>query len=318
MQPQVSLIEKLRKDFVQFQSFLIVASPENSFDSLAASLAIFLSLSKKKKNVSIVSSKEPRVEYSNLVGIDKVKTEVSSGKFIITLKDVLGSVDKVTHYLEDGQLNIVVHPLAGSPPFSKEKVFFKTGEAEVEKIILVGIEDLNLLGSLYTQNKNIYSKDQILSIGTELKNNEINYEVFERKGHSSLSEVTTIFLNKLGLPIDEDIAENLFLGISSATKNFQSSETSADAFEAAAFCLRCGAKRSVIARELKEQVREIKNTNLSIPKNDFEEQNEILNQVRRDPKELPDEDLEEQEMPDPEPEDNWLTPPKIYRSSKSS
>ena len=312
MQPQVSQIEKLRKDFAQFQNILIISSPKGDFDSFAASLAIYLSLSKKRKNVSIVSSREPSVEFSNLVGVDKIKTEIPSGKFIITLGDVLGNVDKVTHYLEDGQLNIVVHPLPGSPPFSKEKVFFRSGEADFEKIILVGVTDLNLLGSLYTQNRNIYSKVPILAIGNALRNQEINHEVFERKEHSSLSEVTAIFLNKLGLPIDEDTAENLFLGIANATENFQSPKASADAFEAAAFCLRCGAKRSIVACQLEDS--KTKDFYDKSPKK-FELKNENDPLKYQLVKKMEDQDFAGE---DEKPDEDWLTPPKIYRSSKSS
>ena len=51
-------------------------------------------------------------------------------------------------------------------------------------------------------------------------------------------------LKILNLPFDEDMAVNLLAGIKSATNNFQSTNVSAETFEAAALCLRAGARQA--------------------------------------------------------------------------
>jgi len=308
MQPNINLFEKIRKDFGESQNILVMVPPGENLDTLAAGLAIYLSLAKKGKNVSIVSPQLPRVEQANLVGIDKISSEASSGKFVITLSDVLGSVDKVTHYLEDDKLNIVIHPLPGSQPFSKEKVSFNASKPSFDQVILVGVEDLNDMGNLYTQDTNLYSKVPILSIGKELIGQRLNAETFSRRSYSSLSEIATILLSKLNLPIDEDIAQNLFQGIAFATDNFQSPSTSADAFEAAALCLKSGARKSVVAQE-------------SIRKQEPARQpiSQPVQYQTGKPAKTPEESEELKEPPEPEePELDWFTPPKIYKSSKSS
>jgi hypothetical protein len=52
-------------------------------------------------------------------------------------------------------------------------------------------------------------------------------------------------LYNLGFMVDEDIANNLYLGLGKATQNFLGENVGPDTFEAASLCLRWGAKRSV-------------------------------------------------------------------------
>jgi len=56
-------------------------------------------------------------------------------------------------------------------------------------------------------------------------------------------ELITSILSSLGYSIDNDIATNLLAGITSASQNFTSTNTSAQTFESAALCLKSGAKK---------------------------------------------------------------------------
>ncbi|OGH41453.1 MAG: hypothetical protein A3H79_02090 [Candidatus Levybacteria bacterium RIFCSPLOWO2_02_FULL_36_8b] len=68
---------------------------------------------------------------------------------------------------------------------------------------------------------------------------------------SSVCELMANLISSLSLKMDIDIASNLLTGIIAATDNFQSTATSALAFETAALLLKKGAVRS--AKSLKKQ-----------------------------------------------------------------
>jgi len=53
----------------------------------------------------------------------------------------------------------------------------------------------------------------------------------------------------LSLPIDELEASNLLLGLRAATNSFSAANVGADAFEAAAFCLRAGGRLAEAASQ---------------------------------------------------------------------
>jgi hypothetical protein len=59
---------------------------------------------------------------------------------------------------------------------------------------------------------------------------------------SSCSEMAVALISGLGLPVDQDVANNLYLGLKESTGNFTTGNVGADTFEAASLCLRWGAK----------------------------------------------------------------------------
>ena len=67
---------------------------------------------------------------------------------------------------------------------------------------------------------------------------------------SSSAEIVLDFIETLGVEIDAEIADALFIGLSTDTGSFQHSNTTASSFAAAAQLLNCGANSAKIAFEM--------------------------------------------------------------------
>jgi len=61
--------------------------------------------------------------------------------------------------------------------------------------------------------------------------------------YASCCEIVSFLIKALNLPIDKEIATNLFSGIKTNTADFQSPNTSSTTFEIAAWCLQNGASK---------------------------------------------------------------------------
>ena len=73
MNPSITQEISLLRGFLdQANDLGIVIGSHQSLDTVASALALYLSLSQSGKKVQIISKKEPTVEVSNLVGINKV------------------------------------------------------------------------------------------------------------------------------------------------------------------------------------------------------------------------------------------------------
>jgi hypothetical protein len=288
------------KDLLATSGEILIATGQNSnFDTLASSLAFYLSLSRMGKRVTIVSSKEPLVEEASLVGINKISSSLGGKKLIISVKDALGSVEKVTHYLDGDKLNIVVHPLVDAGQVSQDKIEFSYSKPHFDLIILFEVPELTLLEKLYTQEKDMYSETQIVVIGKTHPTDNIG-ELAVIDPFLSISEITSLLIAKLKMPIDKDTGSNLFYGIRSATNGFEIPPATAETFELASFCLKAGGYPQL-------EFKKTPSISSSQPPTVISTNQPIEPSIEENKKGV--------ELEDVEPEPDWLAP-KIYKSSK--
>jgi len=223
------------------QNIAVLLPKEVNFDQVAASLALFLSLEKAGKTVSIASLAPMTVEFSHLVGLDKIATQTDQGRdLIITLDYPLDKIEKVSYNDDGGKLNLVIQPKTGTPSITQDKLGFKNSGGKADLVFLVGGQDKESFGALVREedwpNQNMISiaRDSALPLG--------KIHLFDA-GAAAYAEMITALLVSLAFPPDQDIAQNLYLGLLEATANFSSPAVSADTFEAAAILLRAGAKK---------------------------------------------------------------------------
>lgn len=205
------------------QSILIILPRNSNYDQVAAGLALFLSLGKSKKQVSIVSPQEMTVEFSSLVGVDKIKTKQEGRNLMVSFDYLEEAVEKVSYNIEGGKFNLIIQPKGGFPPLSTENVQYSYSGGQTDLTFTIDGEET--------------AKENVVPIKTN--------------GAASISDKIANLISQLNLPIDADIATNLLLGIENATRGFSSPMTNADTFEAVAFCLRAGGRRKSMPSPLK-------------------------------------------------------------------
>ncbi len=228
---------KLNEKLASVNSVLLVLPPNADFDAVAAGLALFLSLKAAGKQAEIASPQGPTVNFSRLVGVDQIKTELEGKNLIVSLDYQKEAIAKVSYQIDENhpqgkKFNLIIQPEEGSRPLSSKNVHFDFGGAQFDLVLTFGVEDLAALGDLHSKNQALFNqKDKIFH--------------FYREKQANFSQRTVELIGQLKLPFDSDMATNLALGIEKASQNFNPDFSSVLTFEAFAHCLRAGARRDV-------------------------------------------------------------------------
>lgn len=238
---------------------LILTHKNPSIDTMASCLSMYLALSKMDKDVTVAMESEPLVAVSNLVGIDKVKTSLAGKNLLITYKPyAMGDFEKVTYMEDQGQagtlddsFKLTIAPKDGFVPDPKNFNFTYTGAA-ADLIITVEVLEPTQLGALYDQN--LMASTPIINIDNQNPNKDYGKFNLVEPEAASVCEIVTFLLRAINAKIETDIAGNLYQGILDATQNLQSPKVAAATLEAAAICLRGGAKKAFVAQQPVQQV----------------------------------------------------------------
>lgn len=275
------------------ENIVIVIAKDLAFDGLASGLALYLSLTKLGKKV-IVLAKEPQVaDAQKIYGVDHVGKTNGVKTPVIVIRNAPQTVDKVTYFLDGDSLKVVIHPLAQGSGVEKDQISLEYTNVPIELVFAIGFPSLEKLRSEVIHEYIIDSNTRIVSIDKQEPSQKYAQNNFIDPSATNVGEITAKLIQDLALPIDEDVAYNLYTAISEATDNFSPAKATAQTLEVASWLVKFGAGRASLAQ--KDQVHQ-----------DF-----VISQ-----KELSGED-----SPDLSPvlddASDWLKPPKIYKGSKS-
>lgn len=234
-------LQDLRHALDGAKEILLLTVAKPTIDSLASGLALYLTLSQLGKRVTIACPEKVTVGAGNLVGIDKVNSSLGNKNFVISLDYVEGSIEKVSYNIEGDRFNLVIEPRP-SFLFSEDKVQYRQSGSNADLILTIGATRLEEFGVFVSDIKNL-SNATLINIDNHASNTRFAKLNLVYPGMGSLSEVVVFLMLQLGLPIDVDSATNLLDGITDATVNFSSTQTTPDSFEAAAILLRAGAQK---------------------------------------------------------------------------
>jgi len=225
------------------QTFAIVLPTNLNTDKVAAALALFLSLKKAGKQASLVCSAPMIVEYSSLIGVDKIGQKLGGRNLMVSFDYREDSIEKVSYHIENNKFNLVIQPKEGFPPLSTEKINYAYFGSQADVVLTIGAASWENLGNLYTENKSVFEESQSINLDIHPHNSQFAKINLVESGMASLSELVTLMLSALNLPLDEDIASNLLQGIKKATFDFSLNKSGPSTFEAVAICLRAGARQ---------------------------------------------------------------------------
>ena len=246
------MLEKINDLLAKNKNIGIVIGRNPCIDQMAASLSLYLVLLASSKKVTVVCSTEPIVELSSLVGIDKVKKCFgwrTNRSLTISFPYGEGGIEKISYPLEEGKLNILVKAGENGLSFNEKDVEYKREGAAPGLVFVVGTPRISDLGTAFDMET--FKDSKVINIDYKPENQGFGDIPLLGNNASSVCELMANLISSLSLKMDIDIASNLLTGIIAATDNFQSTATSALAFETAALLLKKGAVRS--AKSLKKQ-----------------------------------------------------------------
>lgn len=324
--------EKTLENLTKSENILVVAAESAGFDGIAAGLALYLSLSKLGKNVVILAQSPTAGDAQRLYAIDQIGKVGGSKNPVIVIKDAVATVDKVTYFLDGDKLKVVIHPLPGSKGVSPDQMSTEYTTAQPNLIFTLGFDNLSTLEKEIPHEHKITSDTWVVNISRRQSQQKFaQHEYFDPQS-GSISEVTTSVLQDLALPLDEDIAYNLYAGIADSTNNFAPANTSAKTFEIAGWLVKFGAGKASLAGlgqpsptpkpQIAPQFGQFAPRFPSQPKSafppprppmtpfnpaDFFDQTAPIEEVESAPETA----IQEKDSKD------WLKPPKIYKGSKS-
>jgi hypothetical protein len=253
-------LAEVQKILPSAQSILVALPAEPTVDELAAGLSLFLSLEQLGKNVAISTEGIIRVGHTNLFGVGEIHSklpEIGKGNLIITLggvvttndkgESVVPALEKIDYYPTGTDFNLVFRVLPGQK-FEPQSINPHRETTGFDLIFVLGSSDLEKLGGLYTQHRDVFANSHVVNIDNEENSRFGNSNLVEPNA-ASVSEMIPAVLFLLQVPFDGDIATNILSGIYEATNNLQSGKVGADTFEAVAESLRAGGKKPGVTQE---------------------------------------------------------------------
>lgn len=235
-------IQQLKDLLDKNQSIILLLPKKLVYDQAAAALALFLSFKEQGKNVSICSEGELIVDFSHLVGLNRIEPKIGDQNLVVSLSASPDSIEKVSYQIENNRFDLVIQPKSGFQAPDPSTVNFSHHGTDTKLFFLFGVQNLADLGALYQDHQELFAQANLVTLGNISPSFTPAHDLTDLDTPSAV-ETTTQFMQQLNLPVNQDIATNLMLGLQRATNNFQSLQTSADSFHTASVLAQAGAKR---------------------------------------------------------------------------
>jgi nanoRNase/pAp phosphatase (c-di-AMP/oligoRNAs hydrolase) len=244
---QKTTLSRINQVISQKTTGAIVVSQNPSVDAVASACALYLSLVKLGKNISLACA--TKVEY-DLTAADKFQKNLSAAgdSLMISFPYIDGSIDKIDYRIEGNSFNLIITPREGFPKLDPQKVSYSYTGGKLDFIFVLDSPTLSSLGEIYTNNQNQFQGVEIINIDRHLTNANFGTINFVNKTASSLSEMVFQVIKNLNVEIDKEIATNLYAGLIASTNNFSSYSVNAQTFETAASLLKLGAIKKIIKK----------------------------------------------------------------------
>src|SRR3989344_2115046 len=230
------------------QAILIVVDQNAGVGGVAAGLALMLACEKLGKSVSIVAKNPTVSDAQKLYGVDKIGLAQGSQNLVISINNAVETVDRFSHFLDGDNLKLTLHAFPGSSGPNKNEVTFAQEMVEPDVIFTIGFQNEEEMKQNVTHVQNISPNTWLINISRQdMGQIFAQVNVFDQNA-SGLSEITAQLAADLALPMDEDIAFNLYQGILEETKQFNPGAIGPKTFEIASWLIKFGAGNASFAR----------------------------------------------------------------------
>ena len=252
MQTELTPKQQASELIKQAQNVLILTGREPNNDQLSAAIAVQRVLNKLQKQASVViTDKLPKS--AELYDTQFISKELAGVRdFIMSVDMHSVVVDKLKYNVENDKLNVTITPLNGN--FAAKDVSFEQGPYKFDLVIVLGVAQIDKMDKIVEQNPTIFDGLHLINIDYHRINEEFGSVNYVDQNCSSVCEMLISLFESLeqGI-IDESIATALFTGITSATHNFTTPDTTAKAMTVAAQMLAAGAKQQQIVKVMQSK-----------------------------------------------------------------
>ncbi len=237
----------------KYQRILVIPHANVDPDGLSSALACYQMFQALGKEVTVICPDTPPDSLSFLPGFEKFEQSIETNEnFIITVNLEEGvEIDKLRYTVEDHRVNIIVTPRKGK--IRPTQIAFGEGEKKYDLIVIVDTADTALLGSIYTDNIDLFSEVPVLNIDHHISN--LRFGQLQLIDPTCASATEVLYAWFLHNPewrqfITADMATLLLTGLITDTRSFQNPNTTPRSLEVAAELLEKGARQQEIIQHI--------------------------------------------------------------------
>lgn len=236
------------------ERILIMPSSPIDGDSLGSAVALYLTLKKLGKEVTVVCSDEIPEVFHFLPNTKVVGHKIlASNDFIITLDIKNTPIKDIKHSIENDKVNIIIVPEYGQ--VSEDNISFNKGNIQYDLIITVDCAELKQLRGMYESHTEMFTQIPVINIDHHISNvhyGKLNYVDIMASSTTELLLPLIQLLEKEENTslLDEDIATLLLTGIITDTGSFQNANTTPRAFTKASELVGYGARQQEIIQHI--------------------------------------------------------------------
>lgn len=265
-------------DLIQKNNNILIALPGNlNGDSLGSSLALAAALKNLDKKVELVSQDLVPDKLNFLAGRENLKNQISSWRdFIISVDTSKNKISRLRYEKENNVLKIF---LASEQKMEERDVKLEPGAFFYDLIITIDVPDLESLGTLFTQNSELFFNKPILNIDCRASNEYFGEANLIEPTAAACAEIVAGLIEKLGSAlIDTSSATALLTGLITKTHSFQNSKTTPQALNLASLLISKGAEQEKIIQNLYKTIplNRLKLWGQLLSRIDFDRQNDIV------------------------------------------
>ena len=241
--------EQLKQKVNNAEQILVVYGQQANFSAVAVATTMYLWLRAQGKKVSLVSPALPVVEYSHLVGINKVKNQLSGENLVITLPFPAQTIERVVSDLnqQSDELSLIIKPKRGQESTHINQIPVTYQATDYDLFFLIDVRSASELNSLGSVAANYWSRSERNLTWSDYANpcplpadavvslsKDLTYATF-----------WSSFCKQAELELDADQASNLLMALEHDSDHFTAEKTNAETFELAAWLMRHGGQRFV-------------------------------------------------------------------------
>jgi len=245
-QQLVSVIDRSKR-------ILIAVPVLFSVDALASALAIARTLEKKGKDVRVVCegwNENSQRHNGFLPSWERIISQLERlRRYAVTVNIEKTPIDEVSYEIIDHQLQIYLQPKYGA--VEQKDLVLKDLSIPLDLIITVGAPDMDSLGSMATQYRDLLYATATLNIDHALENEHFGQWQLVDVTSPSIAEIVFRLHDLLGVElIDEPTATLLLSGIIAATRSFTTTSVTPQTLATASRLMAMGGKREEIVKSL--------------------------------------------------------------------
>ena len=249
----ISSIAAATKAVEEAQRILVVPHANVDPDGIASALACYQLFQGLGKNATVICPDTLPESLGFLPSYKSLEQEIAGGQnFVVTINlDEGVEVDKLRYTVEDNRVNIIVVPKKGH--IRPQQISLGDGARSYDLIVVVDTADLSLLGSLFTENIDLFSNIPILNIDHHVSNTGFGqYQMIDPTAASATEVLYSWFTQVPAYRehITADLATLLLTGIITDTRSFQNPNTTPRSLEVAAELLERGARQQEIIQHI--------------------------------------------------------------------